>query len=250
MAQSLVKAGRYSVRYGSEVISFALRLQPERKPSKVAIHVEPDGRVVVDAPEGVSHESVMAAVKKRSRWIVGHVEAARTRTAHVRPREYVSGEAVHYLGRRYRLRVMVDAAAMPVCKLRGSYLEVTVREAQPTGVRKALEQWYRHRAREVLRGRLDAIAKRLRWVKAAPPMRLQSMRVQWGSCSPAGRITLHPGLVKAPGECIDYVLLHELCHLASHDHSPRFYRLLDRHLPNWRAIKQKLDGMAEDVLRV
>ena len=81
-------------------------------------------------------------------------------------------------------------------------------------------------------------------------MRLQAMRVQWGSCSPTGRITLHPGLVRAPRECIDYVVLHELCHLASHDHSPRFYRLLDRHLPGWKAVKQRLDGMAEDGLRI
>ncbi len=74
------------------------------------------------------------------------------------------------------------------------------------------------------------------------------MKVQWGSCSPAGRITLNPHLVKAPRECIDYVLLHELCHLRHHNHSPQFYRSLDRHMPRWRAIKERLDGMAEQVL--
>lgn len=76
-------------------------------------------------------------------------------------------------------------------------------------------------------------------------MRLQLMTVQWGSCSPSGRITLNPLLVKAPRECIDYVLLHELCHLLHHNHSPKFYRTLDRHMPNWRAVKEKLDNMAE-----
>jgi hypothetical protein len=86
-------------------------------------------------------------------------------------------------------------------------------------------------------------------VKVPPPMRLQWMRVQWGSCSPRGRITLHPALVQAPRDCIDYVVLHELCHLASHDHSARFYRLLDRHMPGWRSVKARLDGMAEDLLR-
>lgn len=75
------------------------------------------------------------------------------------------------------------------------------------------------------------------------------MTVQWGSCSPSGRITLNPLLVKTPRECIDYVLLHELCHLLHHNHSPRFYRALDRHMPNWRAVKERLDEMAEDVFR-
>lgn len=75
------------------------------------------------------------------------------------------------------------------------------------------------------------------------------MKVQWGSCSPAGRITLNPLLVKAPRECIDYVLLHELCHLLNHNHSPKFYKTLDRQMPRWRAIKEKLDNMVEEIFR-
>ena len=75
------------------------------------------------------------------------------------------------------------------------------------------------------------------------------MLLQWGSCLPAGRITLNPLLVKAPRECIDYVLLHELCHLLHHNHSPKFYNTLDRHMPGWRAIKEKLDNMVEEFFR-
>lgn len=108
---------------------------------------------------------------------------------------------------------------------------------------------YRQRAREVFADRLTTVAAPLRWVKQLPQTRLQLMTVQWGSCSPSGRITLNPLLVKAPRECIDYVLLHELCHLLQHNHSPKFYRTLDRHMPNWRAVKEKLDNMAEEVFR-
>ncbi len=98
--------------------------------------------------------------------------------------------------------------------------------------------------------RLDRIASELRWVRQLPPLRLRAMRVQWGSCSPGGRLTLNPHLVRAPRECIDYVLLHELCHLKEHNHSARFYRLLDAHMPSWRAVKARLDGLAEVVLNV
>jgi hypothetical protein len=156
---------------------------------------------------------------------------------------------VHYLGRRYRLRVTVNPSAAASCRLRGGFLEVTVHSRTAQDVQVEMSAWVRHRASEVLRERLDTIAAGLRWVKVPPPMRLQWMRVQWGSCSPHGRITLHPALVQAPRDCIDYVVLHELCHLASHDHSARFYRLLDRHMPGWRAVKARLDGMAEDLLR-
>lgn len=249
MADRLARAGRFSIHYGEDVLAYTLRLQPQRQPSKVAIHVEPSGRVLVDAPVGATQAAVAQAVRRRAAWIAKHVEKARARLEHVRQREYTSGESVHYLGRRYRLRVTVDPAAAPSCRLRGAYLEVAVQRRAAQDVQAEMAGWLRHRAREVLRDRLDAVASGLRWVQAPPPMRLQWMRVQWGSCSPRGRITLHPALVQAPRECIDYVVLHELCHLASHDHSARFYRLLDRHMPGWRGVKARLDGMAEDLLR-
>ncbi|MES2978042.1 MAG: SprT family zinc-dependent metalloprotease [Pseudomonadota bacterium] len=248
-AEQLARAGRFSVRYGEDVIAYALRLQSQRQPSKLAIHVEADGRVLVDAPMGATHAAVAQAVRKRAAWIAHRVAEAKTRLEHVRQREYTSGEAVHYLGRRYQLRVIVIPEAAPSCRLRGSYLEVTVQCRAAKDVKTEMAAWLRQRAGEVLRGRLDAIACQLRWVKVPPPMRLQWMRVQWGSCSPRGRITLHPALVQAPRHCIDYVVLHELCHLASHDHSPTFYRLLDRYMPGWREVKSRLDGMVEELLR-
>jgi len=74
------------------------------------------------------------------------------------------------------------------------------------------------------------------------------MKTQWGSCSPTGAILLNPHLVKAPRECIDYVISHELCHLKEHNHSPRYYRLLSKIMPRWEVVKARLDGMAELLL--
>jgi len=242
---------QHHITYGDEVIAFSLRRQPSRTVPRLAIHVEPDGRVLVDAPDAAPLDTVLAAVKKRSRWISQHVGAARARLAHVLPREYVSGEALHYLGRRYRLKVVIEAEAeaVPVARMRGAFIVVTVPEQSPAMIRAALDAWIRLRARALFADRIAAVAVPLRWVKKTPPTRLQFMTVQWGSCSPAGRITLNPLLVKAPRECIDYVLLHELCHLLHHNHSPKFYKTLDRHMPRWRAIKEKLDNMAEEMFR-
>lgn len=248
-AEKLARAGRFSIHYGEGVIAFTLRLREQRLPLKVAIHVESSGGVLVDAPMGATHAAVAQAVKKRAAWIAHHVAAAKARLEHVRPREYVSGESMHYLGRQYRMRITVDAKASSSCRLRGGCLEVFVRSRATQDVQAVIFAWLHQRAAEVLRERLDTIALRLSWVEVPPPMRLQWMRVQWGSCSPRGRITLHPALVQAPRDCIDYVVLHELCHLASHNHSAKFYRLLDRHMPGWRSVKARLDGMAEDLLR-
>ncbi len=237
-----------SVRYGDEIIRYTLRHRPERKSGRVAIHVEPDGRVLVDAPEGAPDWQVRDAVTARARWIHGHLAAIRRRRAQVLPREYVSGESLLYLGRRYCLKVVIRGEDSPSVRIRGGYIQVFVHQRNPEAVRVALNDWYRGRARIVFGERLAAIASSLRWMREAPPLRLQVMKVQWGSCSPGGRLTLNPHLVKVPRECIDYVLLHELCHLKEHNHSKSFYRLLERQLPQWRRKKERLDELAELVL--
>lgn len=109
--------------------------------------------------------------------------------------------------------------------------------------------WYCVRARELFEARLRVVAEPLRWVRQLPPFRLKFMTRQWGSCSPSGRLTLNPSLVAAPREAIDYVLLHELCHLKHHNHGNAFYTTLKRHLPNWQQVKAGLDHHAELYLR-
>jgi predicted metal-dependent hydrolase len=239
---------QHSVPYGNERIHFTVRRDPGRPRTKVAIHVEADGRVTVDAPADATAEAIRGAVQTRAPWITLHRDAARKRMAQVLPREYVSGEALYYLGRRYRLKVLADPHSRPGAAIRGSFIEVIVHQRNGDAVRAVLETWYRARAREVLDQRMATLGSPLRWLRSLPPIRLQAMKLQWGSCSPAGRLTLNPALVRAPRECIDYVLLHELCHLQHHNHSPAFYRTLDRHLPDWRAVKERLDAMAESIL--
>ncbi len=117
-------------------------------------------------------------------------------------------------------------------------------------VRSLLWDWYRVRAREVFQRRLEQSVERLPWLRTIPRWQLLAMKKQWGSCSPSGVLNLNPHLIKAPTACIDYVLLHELCHLRFHDHSKGYYRLLSRHMPEWKEVKARLDGMAELLLNV
>jgi predicted metal-dependent hydrolase len=239
----------HRVTYGSEQIVFNLRRQPSRVVSRIAIHVEPDGRVQVDASRAAPLAEVLSAVRKRSRWIRQHVNAAKARLAHVLPREYVSGESLHYLGRRFRLNVIVERRTASNARLLGAFLVVTTYRHDPAIIRSAVDAWYRQRAREVFALRLAVLSESLTWVREQPPFRLQFMTRQWGSCSPTGRFTLNPWLVAAPREAIDYVLLHELCHLKHHNHGRAFHETLKRHMPEWEQIKSRLDERAEVYLR-
>lgn len=238
----------WSFHYGTEILRFSVRRQTQRRNNSIAIHVEPEGTVLVDAPVEASREVILAAVRKRARWIQVHVAGFLRRRMHVLPREYVSGEAVMYLGRRYLLKVIQTDGIEVGARLFGRHLEVRSATRSPQEVGAAMDEWFRARARIVFAERMGVMLEALRWKHPPPPARLQAMKVQWGSCSPAGRLTLNPWLVKAPRDCIDYVILHELCHLKEHNHSPRFYQLLDKHMPLWRERKERLDELAEVIL--
>ena len=67
------------------------------------------------------------------------------------------------------------------------------------------------------------------------------MQKRWGSLSDKGTVTLNTDLIRAPKECIDYVVTHELCHLKYNNHGPEFYKLLDSVIPGWEKIKHKLE---------
>lgn len=229
--------------YGDERITF------ERKPrplvnGRILIKVHPDCRVVVSAPQDTDDQQVLNAVEKRGRWIYQQLRDFRKQLEYITPRQYISGESHYYLGKQYMLKVIVAPSdAQGVKMLRGK-LEVTLRHKSAEKVLQLLTDWYKARAREVFARRLSAMLEQALWVSGSPPLRILTMQTQWGSCSPNGRVTLNPNLVKAPRECIDYVILHELCHLAEHNHSERFYRLMGQVMPDWELTKERLDGMA------
>lgn len=236
-----------SFRYGDEQLAFE-RVKRPLATASILIKVHPDCRIVVSAPEDASNEDVLSAVKKRGRWIYQQLREFRKQLEHVRPRQYISGETHYYLGKQYLLKVNEAPDQGQGVKLLRGKLEVTVRKKDAGRVQEQLSRWYKARAKEVFSRRLNAVLEQALWVADKPPLRILSMKTQWGSCSPKGRITLNPHLVKAPRECIDYVILHELCHIAEHNHSERFYRLMRQVMPEWEKTKERLDGMASVVV--
>ncbi|MGH8651495.1 MAG: M48 family metallopeptidase [Gammaproteobacteria bacterium] len=233
--------------YGDERFEYEICFTPDRR-KKIAIHVHPDSSIQVDAPDGEALTRIHRTVLKRARWVRSHVQQARLQREHALPRSYVSGESHFYLGRRYQLKVLRENRAGEAVRLLRGRICVESDRRDPESVKEHLSGWYRQRASEVFARRLDAITDRVSWLDSAPPLRLLRMRKQWGSCSPKGIVFLNPHLVKAPRDCVDYVITHELCHLREHNHSPRYYRLLREIMPGWASVKAKLDGIAELLL--
>lgn len=229
--------------YGDERITFECKNRPLVN-GRILIKVHPDCRVVVSAPQDTDDQQVLNAVEKRGRWIYQQLRDFRKQLEYITPRQYISGESHYYLGKQYMLKVVVASSDAKGVKMLRGKLEVTLRHKSAEKVLQLLTDWYKARAREVFARRLSAMLEQALWVSDSPPLRILTMQTQWGSCSPNGRVTLNPNLVKAPRECIDYVILHELCHLAEHNHSERFYRLMGQVMPEWEKTKKRLDGMA------
>jgi predicted metal-dependent hydrolase len=155
---------------------------------------------------------------------------------------YVAGECHLYLGREYRLDVVPGTRAVELAPDR---LLVTLPGTpSPAAIETALRAWYVDRARELFAGRLDLLHHGATPFAHIPVrLRVRWMRQRWGSCHPAGRVTLNVELVKTPLSCIDYVIVHELCHLLVPNHSTQFYRLLATCVPDWKERRAEIEGI-------
>lgn len=237
---------RHRIRYGDELIVFERKDRASAR-QKVLIKVEPDCRVEVLAPPSATDTEVREAVRKRAKWICRQLEAFRAQGGTTAKR-YVGGESHLYLGKQHVLKITPGHGPQDELRLYRGRFEVNPSNRDPAHLRKLFMDWYRRRAFEVFERRLEAMADQALWLKQVPDLSVRTMHKQWGNCTPSGRLNLNMHLVKAPRECIDYVILHELCHLAEHNHSKRFYRLMAQVMPGWEDIKKLLDSKASAIL--
>lgn len=227
-----------TVRCGSETIQYNL-LFSARKTLEIAVY--PDSNVVVKAPIGSNYEEVQSKVAKRSRWIRKQLMYFEQFEPKTPPRRYVGGETHLYLGRQYRLKI--KTGTNEDVKLTRGYFFVTIRENETSNkVRQLMEEWYLTKATKQFAESLERCWERFKHLpESKPAIRLLCMKKRWGSLSKNGTLTLNPNLIRAPKECIDYVVTHELCHLVHYDHTSAFYHLLDRVMPDWEKRKHKLE---------
>jgi hypothetical protein len=240
MIENSQPGGSYLLKHGPLSIPFKIDFGNR---SKLTIHVHPELWLEVLAPENRSPDTILNRVEARAVWIAKQWRYFERYQPAQPDRQYISGETHRYHGRQYRLKV--TKAAEPTAKLAGKFLHI--RHSDPTDndtTKTLVQQWYRDHAESTFARRLPVCQETCKSLKlkSTPKVTIRQMSRRWGSCTKSGNITLNLDLIRVPVHCIDYVIIHELCHLKIHDHSPRFYRTLTRVLPNWKTRKERLES--------
>lgn len=226
-----------AIQFGSRTIDFRLEYSARKS---LGITVTPAMEVLVKAPDNTSMEQVKEKIKKKAPWIIkqqSYFLSFQPKTPH---RKYVSGETHLYLGRQYRLQI--KAGKEESVKLKGRFIEVVTNDKAKT--KKLLQGWYLEHARIKFHEIAQPLIEQFKRHKVSPSsIVLRDMPTRWGSCTPKGKIILNPELIKAPRACIEYVIIHELCHLVHHDHTQKFIDLQSREMKDWEKWKMKLERL-------
>lgn len=212
--------------------------RPRRKTASIS--VKPDCSVRVVVPASLPEHKIVDLVKRKSNWIINKIIHFQEIKKSHKVKEYVSGESFTYLGRNYRLKVVSGDGDVKLVNGR-FYVPVpseTSDKDRDSIVVQQLTNWYAEHAMDRL---IEKTKRYGQQIGVSPTsVGIKGFRSRWGSCHSDGRIYFNWRIIIAPHSIVDYVVVHELCHLVHNDHGKKFWKLLESIIPDYAARKQWL----------
>jgi predicted metal-dependent hydrolase len=203
---------------------YLVKISPRRKTLSITVHS--DNRVIVHAPATCARIKIIRFIEQKADWIRNALQTNLRRQQEAPAKRFETGESLLYLGEEYRLRIEKGDATQVVMEGKSICVQIAARElpAQPWKIKELLMQWYGARALEKIQEKTGLYSARI----GVTPRRitLKTLKSRWGSCSTTGRISLAWNIIMAPEEVLDYLVVHELCHLVHHDHSAAYWDLV------------------------
>lgn len=200
----------------------------------------PDGRVRVSAPIGMNENAIRTMLAVKLPWIKQQQKKFRAQERQTK-REYLSGETVYFLGRKYKLELIYKDEA-PKVFIKGKTKIILQTRPNATVDKKAevFNDWLRQELKPIITELVTVWKKKLKvQVKS---WQIKEMKTKWGTCNNINKtILFNLELAKKPIACIEYVVVHELTHLIERTHNEHFINVLDTNLPKWRSIKDDLN---------
>ncbi|WP_444962773.1 M48 family metallopeptidase [Nocardiopsis sp. M1B1] len=218
------------------------RVRPSSRRRTVGITVDRDGTLLLHVPEDIAWERVESWARRKRGWVRDKLADKDVLLSRQPPREFVSGEGFDYLGRRYRLKVTDEVERV---HFNGGRIRMHPAVAYGPDPAAAMAAWYRERAKLWLPSRLRPWRARMALHPAG--VHVRDLGHRWGSLGAGGRLNLHWAIMQLPPPVVDYVLAHELAHVAVRDHSPGFWDLVRTAVPDHERRRERLAFLGGQV---
>lgn len=226
--------------FGNTNIDFSVIRSDERRKS-ISIFVDPYYGVYLRAPVKFSKEKIVSLLRRKAAWIIQKQRIIKASHLLNPPKEFVSGETFPYRGRQHRLKIEYGCRRKDAgVKLKNSRLLVFTISASPNPkiIKNELHSWYREKAALFINERVRHYSAKFNFDSSKVIVANQTRR--WGSCSYNNKLRFNWRIIMAPKALIDYVVVHELCHLKHKNHSDSFWKLLGMILPNYEETRDRL----------
>ncbi len=203
------------------------------KRKTISIEIRRDGSLYVRAPLKAPYREILKLIDRKADWIISKKEDVQRRIAHKREKQFIDGEEFLFAGIKYKLRLVDNLGGI---KFDGTNFLLDTNLADVG--KDFFAAWYKRNAIGVLMPRAEHFSEisGLEYRK----IKITSARKRWGSCSTAGNINFSWRLALAPMHIIDYVVAHEIAHLKHHDHSQRFWSLVETMIPDYKIHRRWL----------
>lgn len=223
------------VRWGKSVIGYELKISVRKT---IGIRVNA-GHVLVGAPKGMPLKDIDAFVLSRADWIMQALEKTRLLAEKAQERAeagFSEGAPIPIEGRNYALHLV--RAARKAVRTEGISLIVSGPDQSTETVREQVRRYLIDRAMD----RLSERVKHFGAIMGKSPGRItiRDQKTRWGSCSSLGNLNFNWKLIMAPPEALDYVVIHELCHMIEMNHSPAFWAQVEKRMPDYRTWRDYL----------
>ena len=225
-----------SFEYDTEKIEFAV-VKSRRKSLSIAI--QPDGNLLVKAPFFVPDGEILKWVKTKTGWIIRQRAIILEQQELNPPKKYVTGEKFWYLGQEYDLEVRISTGRSGMVGIVEDKIVLFSKSGDGAEVQKILADWYVKQAKAVIPKRVRFWAERMG--ESYGNITVKNQKKRWGSCSSARNLNFNRRLIMAPEAVVDYVVVHELCHLRHMNHSKEFWDEVEKILPDYKIHKKWLE---------
>lgn len=220
-------------------LQFEVRWSDQRK--TLGLTVDREGELVISAPRGCDEATLRSFVHEKRFWLYTKIAEKEELAASTSRKEFVNGESFPYLGRSHRL-LLVDDQESPL-KLEGGRFRLRRRDASDG--RESFVRWYTEHARPWIEHRLKRFAPRMGVSPSG--VLVQDLGFRWGSCGKNDVLNFHWSTILLPGPVVEYVIVHELAHLKHPKHTPEFWLMVERALPDFEQRRSRLASLGSAI---